>query len=105
MEHTPARTLSAQRIKVTLVLSAAELISIPAPEGQPRVMLQVAVAGRTVAADIASKSLRKAQAAIREAGADGVALILQGNLGAGDVISEAGLTAQLKTKPAESAPS
>ena len=38
-------------------------------------------------------------AAIREVGADNTALVLQGRLAAGDVIAEAGLSAQPKAKP------
>jgi hypothetical protein len=51
---------------------------------------------RKLTADIATKSLRKAQTAIREAGADGVALVLQGCLLEGDIVAEAGLSAQPK---------
>ena len=50
-------------------------------------------------AEIAAKSLRKAQTAIREAGADNLALVLQGRL-TGDTIAEAGLSAQPKTPKA-----
>jgi hypothetical protein len=88
-------TLTASRLKVTVVLNAAEL-AVPAPEGKPRVSLRIALPSRTVIADIAAKSLRKAQTAIRENGVDNVAVILQGHLIAGDVIAEAGLTAQPK---------
>jgi hypothetical protein len=42
--------------------------------------------------------LRKAQAAIRDAGADAIALVLRGCLVEGDVIAEAGLSAQPKAK-------
>jgi hypothetical protein len=119
--HTTARaasppgTLTASRLKVTVVLNAAELLTVPAPEGKPRISLRIALPGRTVTADIAAKSLRKAQTVIREAGADNVAIVLQGHLAAadnvalvlqghvaaGDVIAEAGLTAQIKAaKPA-----
>ena len=49
-------------------------------------------------AEIAAKSLLKAQTAIREAGADNM---LQGRLVAGDRVAEAGLSAQPKAaKPA-----
>lgn len=51
---------------------------------------------RKLSADIAAKSLRKAQAAIREAGVDGVALVLRGCLVDGDIVAEAGLSAQPK---------
>jgi hypothetical protein len=43
----------------------------------PRVLLRIHLHDRTIAAEIAAKSLRKAQAAIREAGADNLALVLQ----------------------------
>jgi hypothetical protein len=68
-----------------------------------RVVLKIRVADRTISADIASKSLRKARAAIAEHGTDGVALILQGKLTSGDVLIEAGLVAQPKVPkpPAE----
>jgi hypothetical protein len=55
--------------------------------------LHIRLPDRKLSADIAAKSLRKAQAAIREAGADNVTLILQGCLVAGDIIAEAGLSA------------
>jgi hypothetical protein len=60
--------------------------------------LRVRLPDRKRTGDIAAKSFRKAQAAIREAGADNVALILQGCLAEGDVIAEAGLRAQPKVK-------
>jgi hypothetical protein len=89
-------TLSAKKLKVTLVFDAAELSAIPAPAGQPRVTLRIRLPERTVTAEIAAKSLRKAQTAIRQAGPDAIALVLQGRLAAGDVIAEAGLSAQPK---------
>lgn len=59
---------------------------------------------RVVSADIAARSVRKAQAAIREWGADGLAVILQRALVAGDRFAEAGLSAQRKApKPPNAA--
>ncbi|HKD26901.1 MAG TPA: hypothetical protein VKC66_13490 [Xanthobacteraceae bacterium] len=72
------------------MLNAAELAAIPAPEGKPRVTLRIRLPGRTLTADIAAKSLRKAHTAIRDAGADNIVIVLQGHLIAGDVIAEAG---------------
>jgi hypothetical protein len=89
-------TLSATKLKVTVVLKADELLGIAVRDSAPRVFLRVQLPDRTVTADIASKSLRKAQAAIRELGTDSVALILQGALAAGDKVVEAGLSAQAK---------
>jgi len=59
------------------------------------VVLRIAVAGRTIAADVASKSLRKCLLVVQEAGVDGVAVILTGKL-EGDTLSEAGIVAQVK---------
>ena len=92
-------TLTGKALKVTIVLNPAEVSALPVPNGTPRVILKIAVGGRTVTADIAAKSLRKAQATIAEAGADGCAALIQGKLdrqGGADVVAEAGLVAQLK---------
>ena len=90
---------------MVFAVNAADLNAITAPAGKPRVRLRIRLPDRTVTADIAAKSLRKAQTAIREAGADSIALLLQGRLIAGDVIAEAGLSAQPKAaKPAQQRP-
>jgi hypothetical protein len=89
-------TLTAGRLKVTLTLNATELLAITAPEGKPRIPLRIRLPDRTIAAEIAAKSLRKAQTAIRETGADNIALVVQGHLVAGDRVAEAGLAAQPK---------
>jgi hypothetical protein len=94
--------VSAFKLKVTTMLKPDELLGVPAPDGTPRVTLRVQLPDRIITADVAAKSVRKAQTAIKESGADNIALILQGVLLAGDVIGEAGLVAQLKVpKPAQ----
>lgn len=99
-------TINGRAIKVTIVLDANEVASIPTPAGQPRCLVRISVAGRTVSADLNAKSLRKVIATIRENGPENTAVILQGKLGAKDEIAEAGLSAQPRTaKPsAEAAP-
>jgi hypothetical protein len=67
-------TLTAGRLKVALVLNAAELNAIKSPKAKPRVTLRIRLADRTLTAEIAAKSLRKAQVTIREAGTDNIAL-------------------------------
>jgi hypothetical protein len=63
-----------------------------------------------VKADLACKAIRKAVAAVAEHGPQGVALLLQGQLEAGDKLSSAGLSAMPKTPkpqvevPAEAGP-
>jgi hypothetical protein len=95
--HLPpvgAGDLTAKNLKVTLVLQAAEVAAFPCPN-TARITLSIRLPDRTVTVDLAAKSVRRAQAAIREYGTE-VACILQGRLGAGDVILEAGLSAQPK---------
>jgi hypothetical protein len=96
-------TVSATKLKVTCVLKADEILAVPVPDGKPRVVLRIKLPDRVLSADIAAKSLRRAQATIREVGADGVAVLLQGNLVANDVVADAGLSAQPKAPKKEAA--
>ena len=88
---------SARAIKVTLVLDPTAFSGLAVPEGRPRHVLPVDVGGRVVKADLACKAIRKAVAAVAEHGPQGVALLLQGQLEAGDKLSSAGLSAMPKT--------
>ena len=72
-------TVTATRLKVALALNAAELNTIKSPKAKPRITLRIRLPDRTITAQIAAKSLRKAQTAICEAGADNIALVLQAN--------------------------
>jgi len=92
--------LNAKALKVTMVLNPAEVAAVPAP-ATSRVKLSIDVDGRCVTADIASKSLRKAQATIAEHGADNVACIVQGKLKV-NTVAEAGLVVQPKKPTTES---
>lgn len=56
-------TLTATRLKVSPMLNAAELLAVPAPNGKPRVKLRLRLPERPMTADIAAKSLPKAQTA------------------------------------------
>ncbi len=91
--------ITAKALKVALVLDPAAIAAFRLSPGDIRTVLSISVAGRVVTADIATKSIRKAAAAIGEHGADGVACVLQGKLQADDTLTEAGLAAQLKTPP------
>jgi hypothetical protein len=97
VEHRNHPPLTGRALKVTIVLAPAEVLAHPAPD-TPRVTLRIRVSDRTVTAEIAAKSLRRAQATIREVGTEAVACILQGKLMVGDTLGEAGLSVQLKTK-------
>jgi hypothetical protein len=80
----------AQRLKVTLVLDATSCALSRHLTASRAWSCGIRLPDRKLTADIAAKSLRKAQAAIRDAGADAVALVLLGCLVEGDVIAEAG---------------
>jgi hypothetical protein len=96
--------LHARRLKVTMVLDASELLSIRVLDDKPRVTLRIGLPDRIVTVDLAAKSVRKAQTAIRESGASNIELVLQGHLIGGDVIAEAGLAAQAKAPKTTQAP-
>jgi hypothetical protein len=96
--------LNARSLKCTVVLDPADVVAIPVKDGLPRVLLRIRLPDRTVTANLAAKSVRRAQAAVREHGVDGVAAMIQGKLVAGDVMQEAGLAVQPKIpKPAQEA--
>ena len=59
------------------------MLAVPVGDGQPRTLLNVRLPDRTVAADIATKSVRKAIAALNEFGPDGCTAIIQGRHNAG----------------------
>jgi hypothetical protein len=89
---------TARKLKVTMMIDAAPFAALRAiPDNAPsRTELTVAVAGRTVTADIATKSARKAVKTLTEHAADNCALLIQGVLTADNRIEEADLTAQVK---------
>ena len=94
---------TARKLKVTTVLDAAPfaaLRQLPDNAAQ-RTEITVEVGAQRLSANIATKSLRRAVAAIAEHGPDGIVLLLQGTLTAADRLEEAGLSAQVKAKPAE----
>ncbi len=77
--------------QAALADNAEEIAAIGEPAA-PRVLLTIAVPDfGTLTADVAGKSVRKAQAQIAEHGVDGVAVIVQGRLVSGNRIIEAGL--------------
>ena len=98
----PATVTARGPLKVVAVIDPAELLDVPVPEGQPRILLAIRLPNGTVNADIAAKSVRRAIAAVREHGADGVAAIVQGRL-IGSAITEAGLAVQPKAPKVEKA--
>jgi hypothetical protein len=77
----PHPVLTTRALKCTVLLDPAEVEALVLVEGMPRVQLNVRTAdgSRTVTADIAA--------------------LLQGKLGMGDVLLEAGLVCQVKLRP------
>jgi hypothetical protein len=89
--------LNARALKVTISLDSAEVAQLVAPDRTPRVTLTVRLPDRSLIADLAAKSVRRALATITEHGSTGVTVIVQGKL-VGDTITEAGLMAQPKAR-------
>ncbi len=91
----PRITATANRLKVTTVLDTAAFADLRLPDGVPaRSELTVNVTGRKFRVDVATKSVRRVLASIAEHGPEGVVVLIQGTLGAGDTIVECGLVAQ-----------
>ena len=90
--------LNSRALKCTVVLDPAEVAQIVAPDGKPRVVIDIRLPDRRVSVDLNAKSVRKVLATISEHGPDGVAVIVQGKL-VGDTITEAGIMAQPKVRP------
>jgi hypothetical protein len=101
----PAGTLilAAKNVKVTAVLDAAGFAGVEPPIGIPRVKLDIHYGEQRLSADIAAKSVRKAVAQLEVAGPDGANVIIQGRLGYGGKIDEAGLVVQPRTPRPEAA--
>jgi hypothetical protein len=98
-------TTTARKLKVTIMIDAAPFVALrTVPDNAPsRTDVTVTVGDRTVSADLATKSVRKAVKTLIEHGTDNVVLILQGVLASNDRIEEAGITAQVKV-PVEPQP-
>jgi hypothetical protein len=90
-------TLTAKSLKATVVLDASQVAALSAPDGTPRCLVRINISGRTITADLNAKSVRKAIATIREAGADACAVILQGKLQPDNSLAEAGLNIDFDT--------
>jgi hypothetical protein len=89
--------LTGKSLKVTIPLDAGELAALRVPDGQPRTILRIKVGGREIGADVASKSVRKVIATVREAGVENSFVMLQGKLDlAAMAVVEAGIVAQVK---------
>jgi hypothetical protein len=95
--------LESRALKASFVLDPAVLAGVEVPHGLAKVTLNVAVPGKTIVAEVNAKSLRRTVAAIAAAGPDGVAVVLQGRLEAGNTLAEAGVVAQPKTPKAAAA--
>jgi hypothetical protein len=82
------------------VLESAPFVQqgIPPDGAPPRTTVTVSVGGRSVVADLATKSVRKAVKTLLEHGAQNTTLILQGSLAADNRIEEAGIVAQVKAQ-------
>jgi hypothetical protein len=91
-------TVVARSVKVTIPLQAATVAALAAPESGPsRLKLTVTFDGGSLRAEVAAKSVRRAQRALAENGLDATFCMLQGRLAPKNEIVECGLVAQVKT--------
>jgi hypothetical protein len=93
-------TTTARKLKITAVIDAAPFVKlgVPPDDAPPRTTLTVAVGGRTITADLATKSVRKAMKTLLEHGTENVVLVLQGELNAQNQVESAGVVAQVKAQ-------
>jgi hypothetical protein len=97
-------TVTARALKITAVLYAAVVATLPAPDGQSRSKLIINCEGKNYTADIATKSLRKVKATIAANGVENVFVMVQGKLKNNEIV-ECGIVAQVKVaKTADSSP-
>src|SRR5262245_61932424 len=89
--------VAARAVKVTIPLQPATVAALGAPESGPsRIKLTVTFDGGSLRAEVAAKSVRKAQRVLAENGFDAVFCMLQGKLAPKNEIIECGLVAQVK---------
>jgi hypothetical protein len=93
---SPVLNLAAKSIKVTLVIDPAQLRGVSVPNGATQVPFVIDAGGRKVRGRFNAKTLRRSAAVVAELGAASLAVIIQGRLGAGDQIEDAGIAAQPK---------
>jgi hypothetical protein len=93
-----ARTV--RKLRITVVMDAAPFVQVGVPPdtAPSRTTVVVSVAGRTVTAEISTKSIRRAVKALQEHGPNNITLTLQGALAANNHLDEAGLVAKIKTQ-------
>jgi hypothetical protein len=97
MAVAPPGVLMPTKIKLDIKLNPRDLLGLRAGDGLgARLTLRIAAPGGALTADIAAKTLRRAQGTIRENGVDGVFAVVQGEL-VGACVMGAGLNAQVKT--------
>jgi hypothetical protein len=90
----PQIKLTAKSCKATFVLDQEQIASLRIPDGSPPVEFTVRLDdGRVVTGKLNPKTLRKA---VATAAAGPAAVVLQGRLGPGDVLADAGLSVQPK---------
>jgi hypothetical protein len=89
-------------LKISVVVDSAPFLKagIPPDNAPQRTTITVVVAGRTVTADIATKTIRKVVRGLQEHGPENVVLVLQGALAMNNHLEEASIVAQVKAASA-----
>ena len=97
-ERLKVAVVTARNVKVTLVLNTADVAAAlqPFATTDKRIPMVIMVEGRRLKANFAPNAVRKVLAALQEHDSEGIAVLIQGKLGAGDHVLEASLMAQPK---------
>jgi hypothetical protein len=94
--------LTTRSLKVTCVVDPASVAALQAPAGQSHVQTTLDVGGRRFQVRFNAKSVRRVQHGLSVSAPETLVVMVQGRLGVGDVIEDAGITAQVKaSKPAQ----
>jgi hypothetical protein len=97
--QTPkALPLTAKSIKVVLAIDPAQLLGVGVANGVAQVPFVIAVAGRHIKGRLNAKTLRRALGVVTASGGEDVAVIIQGRLGPGEQLEDAGIAAQPRAR-------
>ena len=89
-----AGELGARTVKVSIVVAAGDVLALRATAGQSHVATVIKTPELSLRTTFNAKSVRRAQQLVQEAESNGIVVLCQGKLGAGNTIEEAGLSVQ-----------
>jgi hypothetical protein len=89
-------TVNAAGLDVVAVLDPAEVLALMVADGAVRVEVHVKMPRRSLPADLAAPSVRRAIATVREHGLDRCLVTIRGRYDGGDQLTDCSISAQAK---------